>query len=92
MRFKNQYEYEARMDYFVDGLLRIQRRHYYWFESRYGESEAEEHDMIGNHVVITCRYPTLIFGYWSDSELPENIRAECNAFFDEVFNHEQQWN
>jgi hypothetical protein len=86
MIFKNEYNYEVQMDKFVEGLLQIQLRHYYWFESRHGKMPTQQHDMIANHVVITCRYPKLIFGYWADSELPENIREECNACFDMVFN------
>ena len=78
-------KYEHQMDRFLDALIRIQQLHYYWFESRHGEFQTQEHDTIANHVVITFQYPQLMFGYWVDSQLPENIRAECNACFDRVF-------
>jgi hypothetical protein len=85
MKFKTEIEFEARMDAFIQELIAIQKRHYYWFESRHGNLKTQEHDVIANHVVITCRYPKLIFGYWSDSELPQSIREECNGCFDRLF-------
>ncbi|SDE97347.1 hypothetical protein SAMN05216464_111137 [Mucilaginibacter pineti] len=85
IRSTNPEDYEVQMDRFAEGLLRVQQRHYYWFESRHGENITQDHDTIGNHVVINFRYPVLTFGYWSDSQLPENIRAECNACFDQIF-------
>jgi hypothetical protein len=85
MKFKDKCDYETQLYIFIEGLFQIQKEHYYWFESRYGELETQEHDTIVNHVVITFQYPKLVFGYWADSELPENIRTECNAYFDKVF-------
>jgi hypothetical protein len=36
MKFKTEIEFEARMDAFIQELIAIQKRHYYWFESRHG--------------------------------------------------------
>jgi hypothetical protein len=85
IQFNTLEDYETQMDRFADALVQIQQRHNYWFESRHGEFEKQEHDTIGNHVTISFQYPNLIFGYWADSQLPENIRLECNACFDEIF-------
>jgi len=86
IRFEKEFDQQARIELFVNGLFEIQRRHNYWFESRHGEFDSQPHDAITNHVVISSHYPKLNFGYWADSELPENIREECNNHFDSVFN------
>lgn len=83
--FKDKDDFSNRMDQFVNGLLHIQQRHYYWFESRHGLLKTQKHDVIANHVVINVDFPTLQFGYWEDAELPPNIRDECNRKFDKLF-------
>ncbi len=85
MTFKDREDFLARVDRFVEALIEIQRRHYYWFESRHGLSNTQEHDVIANHVVISVDFPKLKFGYWDNSELPPNIRDECNRQFDKLF-------
>lgn len=85
MTFKDKEDFLDRIDQFIEALLVIQQRHYYWFESRHGLFKTQEHDVIANHVALKFDFPKLQFGYWDDAELPSAIRDECNRCFDALF-------
>jgi hypothetical protein len=91
MKFRDKEDFFNRIDQFLRVLLEIERRHYYWFESRHGVSKTQEHDVLANHVVISVEFPKLQFGYWDDSELPTNIQEERNREFDKLFIHDSHW-
>lgn len=64
----------------------IQAKYYYWFESRYGIHSNQEHDLIKNHILIDYKeYNRILMDYVPGSELPPNIRAECDQAFESIF-------
>lgn len=85
METLNVEDFSGRFEQFVSILEKIEKTHYYWFESRHGLFNTQEHDVIANHIVIDIDFPLLHFGYWQDSELPQNIRDECNSCYQELF-------
>ena len=85
-RILEEEKFIKRVECFISQIEIIQERFNYWFESRHGICPSQEHDKIGNHLILDCCYPrSLSFGYWKESELPVHIREECNAIYAELF-------
>ncbi|WPU95758.1 hypothetical protein SNE25_09530 [Mucilaginibacter sabulilitoris] len=71
--------FQKAMDY-------IEAKHYYWFESRYGETINQEHDLLKNHILVDYKeLNRVLLEFVPGSELPPNIRAECELAFREIF-------
>jgi hypothetical protein len=71
---------------FQKALEFIQAKHYYWFESRYGVHINQEHDVLKNHILVDYKELNhILLDFVPGSELPPNIRAECQQAFHEVF-------
>jgi hypothetical protein len=74
---------------FQKALELIQAKHYYWFESRHGVHINQEHDLIKNHILIDYKeLNNILLDFVPGSELPPNIRLECEQAFSAVFLHD----
>ena len=79
-------EFIKNIEIFQEALNDIQAKYYYWFESRHGVHINQEHDVIKNHILLDYKeYNNVLMGYIPSSELPPNIRAECNEAFESIF-------
>jgi hypothetical protein len=76
---------ESKLKKFNNALLYIQKEHHYWFESRYGEFLEQDHDMIFNHLFFEVDTRFVRFHFFATSDLPINIRRDCQIAFNEIF-------
>ncbi|MDN3548631.1 hypothetical protein [Mucilaginibacter aquaedulcis] len=77
----------SQLNIFFAMLQEIEEEHWYWFNSRHGINQTQEHDLIINHIALhyTDGETTVIFKIPENSELPMNIRAECHLAYDWIF-------
>lgn len=68
---------------FESELLKVEAKHVEWFKSRESKYPNQKHDTIKNHYALAYSQndPTIRFGFMPDSDLPDNIRKECNEVF-----------
>lgn len=79
-------EFIKNIEVFQKALNEIQSKYYYWFESRHGVHINQEHDVIKNHILVDYKeYNNVLMNYVPGSELPPNIRTECDEAFISIF-------
>nr|MBB6148582.1 hypothetical protein [Mucilaginibacter sp. SP1R1] len=76
---------EAKLKKFNQALSLIQKNNYFWFDSRHGEFPEQEHDIIFNHLFFEVDSNFVRFHFFHTSQLPFNIRRECQNAFNEIF-------
>lgn len=82
-------EYLKARDAFKSGLLEIETKHIEWFKNRKPKREDEEHDKLHNHYYINKKIASIDFGFYNDSELPNDIKDECLDAFKKHFSQGQ---
>jgi hypothetical protein len=76
----------SQLNIFFALLQEIQHEHWYWFNSRHGVNQTQDHDVITNHIALhLADGETVIFKIAKNSELPINIREQCQLAYDWTF-------
>ena len=76
----------SQLSIFFALLQEIQQEHWYWFNSRHGVNPVQEHDVIINHIALHYTDgETFVFRIAQNSELPLNIREQCQLAYDWIF-------
>ena len=68
-----------------DALRKIEEKHIDFFKSRESKFEADDHDRLHNHWMMTADRWRISFGFDRDSDLPKAIMEECASEFNRIF-------
>ena len=74
-----------KMEKLNEGLLKIEEKYLEYFKERSSRNSFEEHDRLHNHYIMTTNPFGCYFGFEAESDLKEEIKAECQMLFNEIF-------
>ncbi len=71
---------------FEKDLLAIEEKYKNFFESRKAKYPGDKHDRLHNHYFSKIDRFNISFGFEKESDLPEEIKIECNNLLKKYFN------
>lgn len=82
---KTEQSFDEKKEAFIAALLQIEEKYTEYFNAKLQEFSSGLPDHLQNHFFLRKEFEYIRFDYKPGSDLPANIRKECDAAYQQVW-------